>query len=167
MTFLPAVSATRFRDGMASLAAGISIVTTNGPAGHAGFTASGICSVTDQPPTLLVCMNRGVSSYPEFIGNGHLAVNVLAAGQHDLSNRFADKNLSRTERFASTHWQPMANGCLRLTDSLVSFGCRVSLTQDVGTHCVFYCVVEEIIRNEAPRDALVWFARRYHSTTVG
>ena len=166
MTSLPAVSAAQFRDGMASLAAGISIVTTSGPAGHAGFTASGICSVTDTPPTLLVCMNRGVSSYPEFIGNGHLAVNVLAAGQHGLSNRFADKALSRSERFAGAQWQPLANGCLRLTDSLVSFGCRVSDTQDVGTHCVFYCVVEEVVLHDAPRDALVWFARRYHATAV-
>ncbi len=47
-----------YRDAMARLGAAVSIVTTDGPAGRAGFTASAVCSVTDDPPTLLVCMNR-------------------------------------------------------------------------------------------------------------
>ena len=48
-----------FRDAMARLGAAVNIITTGGPAGRGGFTASAVCSVTDEPPTLLVCMNRG------------------------------------------------------------------------------------------------------------
>ena len=48
-----------FRDGMALLAGAVNVITTDGPHGRAGFTATAVCSVTDQPPTLLVCMNRG------------------------------------------------------------------------------------------------------------
>ncbi|WP_252405960.1 flavin reductase, partial [Escherichia coli] len=44
-----------FRAGMARLGAAVNIITTDGPGGRAGFTASAVCSVTDTPPTLLVC----------------------------------------------------------------------------------------------------------------
>jgi hypothetical protein len=57
-----------YRDAMACLGAAVNIVTTDGNAGRAGFTASAICSVTDDPPTLLVCMNRGSSAYASVTG---------------------------------------------------------------------------------------------------
>lgn len=50
-----------FRDAMAHVGAAVNIITTDGPAGRAGFTASAVCSVTDAPPTLLVCLNRSAS----------------------------------------------------------------------------------------------------------
>ena len=51
-----------FRDAMARLGAAVNIITTGGPAGRGGFTASAVCSVTDDPPTLLVCMNRNATA---------------------------------------------------------------------------------------------------------
>ncbi|MDY9280660.1 flavin reductase [Escherichia coli] len=54
-----------FRDAMSCIGAAVNIITTDGPAGRAGFTASAVCSVTDTPPTLLVCLNRGASVWPE------------------------------------------------------------------------------------------------------
>lgn len=53
-----------FRDAMAHVGAAVNIITTDGPAGRAGFTASAVCSVTDTPPTLLVCLNRSASVWP-------------------------------------------------------------------------------------------------------
>ena len=58
-----------YRDAMACLGAAVNIVTTDGAAGRAGLTASAICSVTDDPPTLLVCANRGSSAYGSVMGN--------------------------------------------------------------------------------------------------
>ena len=55
-----------FRDAMAHVGAAVNIITTDGPAGRAGFTASAVCSVTDAPPTLLVCLNRSASVWPVF-----------------------------------------------------------------------------------------------------
>lgn len=51
------VSQAAFRDAMARVCAPVNVITTNGPAGRGGFTATAMCSVTDEPPTLLVCMN--------------------------------------------------------------------------------------------------------------
>ena len=47
---------------MARLGAAVNIITTDGPGGKRGFTASAVCSVTDSPPTLLVCLNRSSDS---------------------------------------------------------------------------------------------------------
>ena len=52
-----------FRNGMSNLGAAVNVITTQGIAGQAGFTASAVCSVTDSPPTLLVCLNRSASVF--------------------------------------------------------------------------------------------------------
>lgn len=85
-----------FRDAMACVGAAVNIITTDGPAGMAGFTASAVCSVTDTPPTLLVCLNRGASVWPIFSENRTLCVNTLSAGQEPLSNLFGGKRRWRT-----------------------------------------------------------------------
>ena len=74
-----------FRDAMAHVGAAVNIITTDGPAGRAGFTASAVCSVTDTPPTLLVCLNRSASVWPVFSEHHTLCVNTLAAGQEALA----------------------------------------------------------------------------------
>lgn len=94
------ISPALFRNGMACLASGISVVTTFGCNGHSGFTASSVSSVTDTPPTLLVCINRAVSSCAEFTQNRQLAISLLTDRQEHLSNRFSSGKLSREERFA-------------------------------------------------------------------
>ena len=63
-----------FRNAMAQLGSAITIITTDGPAGRFGFTASAVCSVTDSPPTLLVCMNRSSFAHGKFQHNGVLCV---------------------------------------------------------------------------------------------
>jgi flavin reductase len=70
---------TEFRNAMAQLGSAVSVITTDGPAGKFGFTASAVCSVTDQPPTLLVCMNRNSWAHAHFKQNGVLCVNVLSS----------------------------------------------------------------------------------------
>ena len=92
-----------FRDAMSCMGAAVNIITTDGPAGRAGFTASAVCSVTDTPPTLLVCLNRGASVWPAFNENRTLCVNTLSAGQEPLSNLFGGKT-PMEHRFAAARW---------------------------------------------------------------
>lgn len=114
-----------FRDAMACVGAAVNIITTDGPAGMAGFTASAVCSVTDSPPTLLVCLNRGASVWPIFSENRTLCVNTLSAGQEPLSNLFGGKT-PMAERFAAARWQTGDTGCPRLENATASFDCRIS-----------------------------------------
>lgn len=150
-----------FRDAMACLGAAVNIITTDGPAGQAGFTASAVCSVTDSPPTLLVCLNRSASVWPVFNYNRTLCVNTLSAGQESLSNLFGGKT-PMADRFAAAGWQTGATGCPRLDEALASFDCRISQVVSVGTHDILFCEIVAITRHPVPQ-GLVWFDRGYHA----
>ena len=100
---MPKVSSQDYRDAMACLGAAVNIVTTDGNAGRAGFTASAICSVTDNPPTLLVCINRGSSAYASVTSNGVVCVNVLSA-RHERLSRLFGGGIPADERFAAATW---------------------------------------------------------------
>lgn len=149
-----------FRDAMAQLGSAVNIITTDGEAGRAGFTASAVCSVTDSPPTLLVCLNRSASVYPVFQQNQVLCVNTLSDRHESLSNLFGGKT-AMEQRFAAASWTPMASGSPALQDALTSFDCRVSQVASVGTHDIFFCEVIDILRSDDSH-GLVYFDRRYH-----
>lgn len=102
-----------FREGMSQLAAAVNIVTTDGPGGMSGFTASAVCSVTDQPPTLLVCLNRSSSVANIFERNRVLCVNTLSHSQEVLSRRFGGST-SQEERFLEGEWSRGITGSPRL-----------------------------------------------------
>ena len=148
-----------FRDAMARLGAAVNIITTNGPAGRAGFTASAVCSVTDTPPTLLVCLNRSASVWPVFDANRQLCVNTLAAGQEALSTLFGGKT-PMAERFQAAQWRDGVTGSPMLEGALVSFDCRISDITRVGTHDVLFCNVLSL-RLSNQMHGLAWFNRGY------
>lgn len=148
-----------FRDGMARLGAAVNIITTDGPAGRAGFTASAVCSVTDTPPTLLVCLNRSASVWSVFDANRQLCVNTLAADQAALSTLFGGKT-SMAERFLAAQWRNGVTGSPVLEGALVSFDCRISDITQVGTHDVLFCEVLALTVNNETH-GLAWFDRGY------
>ncbi len=158
------IEATNFRNAMSLLTTAVNVITTEGPSGTHGFTASAVCSVTDSPPTLLVCMNQSARSHGHFINNKTLSVNVLGAQHEALSNAFASK-LSSDARFAQGSWTKLTTGAPILEDALVSFDCEIEDIQEVGTHSVFMCRVVAIKQSESQGGAdesLVYFNRSYH-----
>ena len=157
---IAAVEKKEYRDAMAHLGSAVNIITTDGPAGRAGFTASAVCSVTDSPPTLLVCLNRSASVYPVFKQNQVLCVNTLADCHESLSNLFGGKT-PMEQRFAAAEWARLATGSPLLTDALVSFDCKVTQVTSVGTHDILICEAVALRRNDE-RHGLVYFDRRYH-----
>lgn len=159
------VDVTQFRNAMAMLGGAVSVITTDGPAGRFGFTASAVCSVTDSPPTLLVCMNRSSYSNEQFKANGALCVNVLAGTHQELSGAFANRQLSMEERFASTHWSVLESGAPVMQEALVNFDCRIAQVHEVGSHSIFYCEIQEI-RQGGADDGLVYFNRAYHRVSA-
>ena len=151
-----------FRQGMSKLAAAVNVITTDGRAGKAGFTASAVCSVSDSPPTLLVCLNRSASVYETFKTNQVLCVNTLNAQQQYLSNVFGGKT-PMSARFAEGQWRTLLTQAPVLKDALVSFDCRVVQSVSVGSHDVLFCQVKAI-RQQSEENALVYFNRSYCET---
>ncbi|WP_251978268.1 flavin reductase [Salinicola avicenniae] len=155
-----AVSSAAFRDAMSRLAAAVNVVTTDGPGGRAGFTASAVCSVTDAPPTLLVCINRGSSAYSAFADNPALCVNVLGADHRDVSNTFGGKT-PMAARFARADWTTRETGVPVLEDALAHFECRISQRVTVGTHDVLFGEIVSMTTCDE-RECLLYFDRQYH-----
>lgn len=157
-----------YRDAMARLGAAVNIVTSDGAAGRCGFTASAVCSVTDDPPTLLVCVNRSNDSHAILRQNGVLCVNTLTASQQHISPLFAGVgDLPHAERFAADgDWEQLETGSPALHGAAVSFDCRVSHVVAVGTHDVFFADVVAIQEGDV-HEGLIYYGRRYHRVAAG
>jgi len=153
------VTKDRYRDAMAAVAAAVNVVTTDGPGGRAGFTATAVCSVTDAPPTLLVCVKRDSSVGEAFRANGALCVNTLAPEHKPLSNLFGGRT-SVEERFAAATWRRGPSGAPVLEGALAHFDCRIDRVVDVGTHAVLFCEVLDLGVGE-PCEGLIYVGRRY------
>ncbi len=156
------VSRDSYREAMARLGAAVNVITTSGPGGRRGFTASAVCSVTDDPPTLLVCCNRFNDSHAALLANRVMCINTLAASQTDVSNVFAGLAGREGEaRFATAEWYAMETGAPALHGAAVSFDCRIAQSTDVGTHSVFFGEVVAL-RHGAVHGGLIYYGRAYH-----
>jgi len=150
-----------YREAMSGLGAAVNVITSEGKAGLAGCTVSAVCSVTDDPPTLLVCINRASKNNAVIRENGNLCVNVLAGDQRDIAMQFASKNVSMETRFASAAWDRLKTGAPALVDGVAALDCEVMSMNEVGTHTVFYCEIKAI-RSSADREGLMYFGRDFH-----
>lgn len=153
-----------FRAGLALLPGGVSVITTTGEGGPAGFTASAVCSVTDSPPTVLVCMNRGSHAYPRFTRNRVLCVNVLSGEQQHLSRLFSDRDVPMPQRFVQCDWSTLATGSPALAGALVHLDGDITAAHDVGTHSIFVVQLRGVaVSSQAEQTpGLAYFNRDYH-----
>jgi flavin reductase len=157
------VTRQEFRDAMARLGAAVNIITTGGPAGRGGFTASAVCSVTDEPPTLLLCMNRNATAAPLLKSNGTLCVNVVAAAQKETAMVFAGvTKCPMEERFQAGSWVTAESGDPMLDGAVAAFDCRISEIIEKGTHLVVFAEVEAIRQGSDADHGLIYFGRDYH-----
>jgi flavin reductase (DIM6/NTAB) family NADH-FMN oxidoreductase RutF len=157
------VSKQLYHDGMARFAGAVHIVTTGGPAGSAGFTASAACSVTDDPPTVLVCLNRASQLHSLFLENGVFCLNTLAGEQRELSELFARHGgMPMQERFALPGWEKFNTGAPVLRDALACFDCRIADMKEVGTHWVLFGAVQDI-RISPGTSVLLYLHRAYRT----
>ncbi len=155
-----AVSKTEFRNAMARVCAPVNVVTTNGRAGRGGFTATAMCSVTDDPPSLLVCMNRNSTQCGLFIDNRRFCVNVLSHDHTALAGHFAGATKDMTERYAAADWVEMQSGGLAVKDAIVSLDCELAEARLLGTHHILIGRVVGI-RARSDGNALLYFDRNY------
>jgi flavin reductase len=141
------IDAALFREAMSRFGAAVHIVTTDGPAGKAGFTATSVCAVSDDPPTLLVCLNRRSRITAVLHRNAVLCVNTLAAGESSIADVFAGRTGHFMERrFETGAWTVLKSGSPVLEAAIVALDCRVAEVKSVATHNVFFAVVEAIRR---------------------
>src|SRR5688572_3819410 len=110
------VSSEEFRTALSRFASGVTVVTTKDAAGKMhGLTVSAFCSVSLDPPLILVCIEKTAGSHISFLESELFAVNILNASQRDISQRFASELINRFQGIdfsLSEHGLPILAGCL-------------------------------------------------------
>jgi flavin reductase len=148
-----------FRNGVSRLGTAVSVVTTQLSGTRYGFTASAVCSVSDTPGTLLVCINRASASFPAFENARHFCVNTLMPGQEDISNIFGGR--TRTEdKFGHGEWVEGVTGVPVLVNASVSFECELTNAVDEATHRILFGRVIDVRENDT-QGTLLYCMRRY------
>ena len=138
------VSLEQFKLGMRLLAGAVNIITTVHNGRRYGMTATAVCSVSADPPTVLVCINKLASTHNAVSKSKTFCVNVLRADDWQLSTTFSGGQTGDA-RFKHGNWTRLATGSPVLIDALVSFDCRVAKSMVHGTHTVFLGQVEQML----------------------
>lgn len=140
---LPTVSAEDHRYGMRHFAVGVTIITARLGEARAGLTATAVCSVTADPPRLVVFVNKNVVASELIRNSGALCVNVLAGDQEMVAKAFAGmlKEVHGDARFEHGTWASLVTGAPSLDAALANFDCRVIKVFDESTHHAFLCEV--------------------------
>ena len=158
---LRTVEPAAFREAMSRLGAAVHVITTAGPGGKAGATATAVSSVSDAPPTLLVCISRRSQTNPVVAENGVFCVNTLGAGGAEIADIFAGRTgVKGSERFATGDWTVLTTGSPVLTSAVIAFDCRIIEVKAVASHNVFFGAVEAV-RLGPSGPALVYHERAY------
>jgi flavin reductase (DIM6/NTAB) family NADH-FMN oxidoreductase RutF len=157
------VSSADFIAGMRRHAAGVTIVTTRLGGIRAGLTATSVCSITAEPPRLLVCVQRDADAHDIVLRSRLFAVNVLTPAQRAIADRFGGLDESRgPSRFALGDWMPGITGAPLLAGAAASFECALVETVAASTHSVFIGQVEAA-RFDEHAPALAYHDRTYHA----
>ncbi len=150
---IPAVSATEFRQAMRRPANAVAVIATGAHGTRVGLTMTAVCSLSDSPPSILICIYRESAALGPIRANGCFSVNFLGAEDAGLAAVFAGRDGLRGEdRFAHGDWGIAATGAPVLTSAVASFDCRLDREIDSPSHAVIFGRVEALhLRSETPQ----------------
>jgi flavin reductase ActVB len=135
------IGARDYRDAMARVASGVTIVTTADQGGRWwGFTASSFSPLSIDPPLILVCLARDARCHPIFTSAPAFRVNVLGPEHEQLAKRFGTKG---ADKFAGDEFCADSDGLPILADAVVSLRCRTVELPQGGDHTILIARVEE------------------------
>jgi flavin reductase (DIM6/NTAB) family NADH-FMN oxidoreductase RutF len=152
------ISPDDFRQVLSHFASGVTIVTTSDSEQRpTGLTASAFCSVSLDPPLILICVDHKSQSYPHLRESGRFAINILHQGHEQLSRRFAS---SRLDKFDGVPFTVGALGVPLIDAALAYLECRTVSAHVEGDHTIFVGRVESVGIGEG--DPLLYYRGRYH-----
>jgi flavin reductase (DIM6/NTAB) family NADH-FMN oxidoreductase RutF len=127
---------------MRRLASAVCVVTTIDGDRRVGLTATAVSSLCADPPSVVVCVNRGAEAYPALLASGRLGISILAEAQAEVALRFSGALGHRgEEKFVDGDWRMDRGGAPLLSDAAVVLECGVVKVMDHGTHTIFICDV--------------------------
>ena len=155
----PSFSAQEFRAALGMFATGVTIVTARAADGQViGLTANSFNSVSLTPPLVLWSLSRAAASMAVFSAGSHYAINVLAAEQQALAERFA---LKGADRWGGVTFDTGAGGAPLLHGAAATFECFNRSRYEEGDHVIFVGEVERCTRREGASPLLFHGGRYY------
>jgi flavin reductase (NADH) len=157
-------TSTRFRELMSAFPSGVAVVTTIDDQGRPfGVTCSSLCSVSLEPPLLLVCLHNRSRMLATVLGRRTFAVNFLHWAGREAAELFS---AGAPDRFERIQWEPTAPGALPslLLHAHRVAGCRVRESRVAGDHTI---IVGEVIQvtQLTPAPPLLYGLRQYTAWT--
>ena len=141
---------------MRRFAASVNVITSANGALMNGMTATAVCSVTSNPPSALIIVNRSTRSHPIISTTKSFAVNVLSSHQQDIAAHFASK---ASDPFATITHSIGITGCPIIDGSDAHIECTVIDQIDVGTHTIF--IGKIVAADAATGEPLLYHEGRY------
>lgn len=143
------MDADSFRAVLGRFASGVTVVTARAPDGHdQGMTVTSFCSLSLEPPLILVCIDHGAAMHDNLVAAQHFAVNILSSTQEPLSRRFSDPDPDRFEGIGFTRGR---TGVSLLDDALAHLECRRFAEYPGGDHTIVVGeVLDASIRQDRP-----------------
>ena len=146
-----------FRAALGRFASGVTIVTTRDREGRLhGITVSAFCSVSLDPPLILICIEKNAGSHRALEESRAFVVNILREEQQYVSDRFASAS---PDKFDGLRFRPGIESLPVLEDALVSLECRLLIAYDGGNHAIYIGEVAAATVNDAR--PLVYFQGGY------
>ena len=126
-----------FRAAMRQLTGGVSVITVGRGRDITGMTVTSVSSLSVDPPSLIVAINRSASSWPILKRDGFFGVNILNADQIDIAERFAGKDgVKGADRFAGAEWVTRVSGVPLLVGALAAIDCEVEDIIERHSHAI-------------------------------
>ena len=132
---LDAAQREAFRQAMRGLTSTVCLITTADSVSRHVFTATAVTSLSFEPPSLLLCVNRGSSAYPAFLRGAGFCVNVLASRHEALARRCSVSNKGDAP-FSEAEFVEGCNGVPVLADAISAVVCAQDGRLLYGTHAV-------------------------------
>lgn len=156
------VSPEEFRQALGHFASGVTVVTTRDADGEPqGLTVSAFCSVSLNPPMVLVCIDKTANCYKAFADSGVYVVNILSLDQELISRRLASKEPNKFEGVA---YRLGIENIPVLDGVLASVECRVVSLYEGGDHTILVGKVENVMVRDG--EPLLYFRGGYVRLTV-
>jgi flavin reductase ActVB len=152
----------QFRDAMSAFPSGVTIMTTVDARGEQrGFAASSFCSLSVDPPLVLVCLGKNAQCHDAFLESDDWAIQVASAEHVDLISRFATKG---SDKFGGGEFVTDSRGVPILADAGVVLGCTAYARHDGGDHTILVASVESVALCDS--SPVLYFQRKFRSLVL-
>jgi len=152
-----------YRDAMSRMSSHVQLITAVDGAERRGVTITASCSVSDDPPTVLACLNAANRRNDIFTRGGGFALNLLGSRHLGLAHAFSGRDqLEMDRRFALGRWTQLTTGAPILTDALVALDCRLVEARVMATHLILFGEVVDVQIGER-QQPLIYVDRGYRT----